>query len=160
MSSLSFVSVYKLYLRVKSSRKTDDIIVVESLLNGNKEFSFSRNALHNSRGEIASLLSQVSDNMKQTYPSELRIRNGYWIMARYNWRALPWTESLDDVDLLLSIGRASGMVQLIYPAGQNSPCDMPYAVILDVDSRRQEQLLPEESQIWRLKYWNFSYLRH
>lgn len=157
MSSLSFVSVYKLYLQVKSSRKTDDIIIVESLLNGNRKFSFSRAALHNFRGEIASLLSQIDDNMKQTYSSEPR--NGYWIMARYNWRVLPWTESLDDVDLLLSIGRAAGMVQLIYPAEKNSFCDMPHAVILDVDSRRQEQLLPEESQIWRLKYWNFSYLR-
>lgn len=156
MGKLSFLSLHKLYLQTKASRKSEDIIAVESLLDGNVIYSFSRSALHFYRGKIASLLSQVNDKMKQSYAE---YNNGYWIMARYDWRMLPWTESLDDVDLLLAIGRAAGMIRLSYPEDQCKSCEIPHIMILDIDTRRKEQLLPEETQVWRLKYWNFAYLR-
>lgn len=157
MGKLCFVNMVGVLDKVKAVKSTKDMIEVHSLLDSTLAYSFSQSRLHKARGDIANLLSQLSDDMTQTTSGGSTIQR--WIMARYAWDGTVWTSSLNDVDMLLAMGRGANQVKIIEPQGEAACCDMPYAVIAKIDAMNTERLLPENMQIERLAYWNYGDLR-
>jgi len=138
-----------------SQKKRPNTIVVEPLLAGTGRFAFNGERLFQKRVEVARLLSLVNDDLKQSRNGPLQ----RWIAARFDWNGREWDTDLQDVDKLLAMGRALGMVKILSPEGAFADCDMPMLQILDRDAARSERSLPKEQQNYRLKYWSYSYVR-
>lgn len=153
---LSLINVYNVYRLVKSGRVNDGVVSVDSLCDGNFKYQFYLSRLHIVRGKVAALLSLLNDEMKQSSEGEKRIR---WIMARYDYSNNVWAKQLEDVDVLLAMGRALNMVKIMKPEGEDASCDMPYCMIMDTDSMLAERLQPFKQRNVRLKGWNYGYLR-
>lgn len=153
---LSLSNVYNIYQLVRCRHVADDVVAVDALCDANLKYLLCFSRLHTMRGKVAALLSLLNDEMKQSLAGEKRIR---WIMARYDYANNVWAKQLEDVDVLLAMGRALNMVKIMKPEGEDVPCDMPYCMIMDTDSMLAERLQPFKQRNVRLKGWNYGYLR-
>lgn len=152
MKRLSYITLYRLRQEVRTARHTSDTISVRSLI-GPEVYHYSRAKLTAHRTEIAALLSQVTDTIKQStgHPD-------YWIRARYDWQGREWVTDLSDADQLLAIGRAIGFVSVTMPADPAS-CDIPLVLILDQDAANAERSRHQAERNRRLSAWSYGYLR-
>lgn len=150
MSTLNIVRLYRLYDRVRESSRSVDAIRVAPLTAGKPTYCFNRKSLYSRRGKVASLLSQLPDDMMQSH-SDTFVP---WIQARFNWHLTQWATQLSDVDLLLAMGRA---LQMVHVHILDYPCVFPYVQVLNVDASTRERLTVSSHS--RLSRWDFAYLR-
>lgn len=136
-----------------TSRVSNDTIEVSSLLNGRNKFLFSIRKLNEHRRRIASMLSELDNDLMQTDGCACSGRR--WIAARYLRSGEQWAYCLEDVDRLLAVGRAAGMVSVTQPIGEDECCIMPYATVMKLDVMNRERLLPSDMQNRSVRYWSF-----
>lgn len=144
------MNVLNVVSKAAAARDSWETVKVVPLEGGVPCFRYYRNRLYNLRGQVASMLSQVDDSMKQSSGIAAKAR---WIMARYDWQGNPWTCDLRDVDALLAMGRALGMVKVFAPCDGFAQCEMPLLQIMDMDAKNKERLLPKGQRNWGLASW-------
>ena len=149
MPRLNLKNICRLMSDTIAFRSDTHTVEVRSLIDHTRTWRFSTVALELHRVRIASMLSQIQEQMLQSVG-----QNGMpWFNAmRDRWGCM-WG-GLEEADKLLAVGRAAGMVRTHTP---RADCDVPYAVILDNEVRQVERNRPENKRNRSMLYWNFNY---
>lgn len=150
MPRLTIPNLYKLFDACTIKRGGDESVLVKSLHDPLHSWKFSVHMLTENRVKIASLLSQLPRNMLQSASG----KGQPWIYALRLRGGRKWGD-LNDVDKLMALARAAGMVKVYAPL---EVCDIPYCIILDDEVRYLEYLMPEDQRNPSLLYWNFSFI--
>lgn len=149
MSKLNLKNIHRLMSDTIAHKGDTQTVEVRSLIDPSRTWRFSTAMLYTHRVHIASLLSQIQLPMLQSMGAD----GMPWFSAmRSRWGDM-WGD-LEETDKLLAVGRAAGMVRTHTP---RTDCDVPYAVILDIDVRRAERNRPPRERSLAMIEWKFKY---
>lgn len=152
MPRLNLKNLHRLMSDTIAYKGDTRTVEVRSLIDPSRSWRFSTVALGIHRVRVASMLSQVILDMLQSMSPD----GTPWFYARRNRWGEVWGD-LEEVDKLLAIGRASGMVRTHVP---RTDCEVSYAVILDNDVRHMERSRPDGMRNPAMLYWKFKYYKN